>query len=219
MPPGFAETRFSLRIGREVRLRFPCSSESPYDDHSPFAVSPECFYLHIDGEQRGPYTVAQIDHLLNSGLIREETTYWREGMEQWHPVTNLVHLRKPVRSWWKPGLILALAVVILLFGRLFGPVTLEGWRETAQYDFTPIAAYWRARDAVRHQGAPPEAVIVFGGYKMTKVEMTDRGAKVWLPAELSGLPSGARPAAWDVTLAYDAKARRWTALSVQELTR
>ena len=48
--------------------------------------SPEVFYLHIHGEQLGPYTVPQIDHLLNTGLIAEETLYWCEGLEQWAPV-------------------------------------------------------------------------------------------------------------------------------------
>ena len=56
-------------------------------------LSPEVFYLHIQGEQRGPYTIPQIDHLLNSGLIAEETLYWREGLDQWQPVTSLVRLR------------------------------------------------------------------------------------------------------------------------------
>ena len=58
-------------------------------------ISPEIFYLHIHGEQRGPYTIPQIDHLLNSGLIAEETLYWREGLDQWQPVTSLV-LSSPV---------------------------------------------------------------------------------------------------------------------------
>ena len=58
-------------------------------------ISPEIFYLHLEGEQRGPYTAPQIDHLLNSGLIAEETLYWREGLEQWQPVTSLVKLRRP----------------------------------------------------------------------------------------------------------------------------
>ena len=52
--------------------------------------SPEVFYLHINGEQRGPYTVQHIDHLLNSGLIAEETLFWREGLEQWQPTRSML---------------------------------------------------------------------------------------------------------------------------------
>ena len=182
------------------------------------AVSPECFYLHIEGEQRGPYTIAQIDHLLNSGLIREDTSYWREGMEQWGPVTDLVQLRKQPRSWWKRGLFLAVTVVAILLARFFGPVTLEGWRETAQYDFTEKAAYWRARDAVRHQGVGLAAVISFGGFKMSRVTLhPTTGASVWLPAELSGTKNGAAMAAWEVELSYDQKARLWSAVSVKKV--
>src|ERR1700733_12019673 len=75
-------------------------------------ISPEIFYLHIHGEQRGPYTVPQIDHLLNSGLIAEETLYWREGLEQWQPVTSLVKLRRPGNPWVKPLIILGIVVVL-----------------------------------------------------------------------------------------------------------
>ena len=67
-------------------------------------ISPEVYYLHIQGEQRGPYTIPQIDHLLNSGLIAEETLYWREGLEQWQPVTSLVSLRRKVNPWGKRAL-------------------------------------------------------------------------------------------------------------------
>src|SRR4051794_9029866 len=180
-------------------------------------VSPEWFYLHIDGEQRGPYTIAQIDHLLNSGLIREETSYWREGMEQWQPVTDLVRLRKPRRSWWKRGIVLGLIVVGLLLARFFGPVMVEGWHETAQYEFTERAAYWRARDAVRHQGVGLAAVISFGGFKMSKITMhPPNGASVWLPAEVSGTHGGAGVTAWQVELSYDEKARLWSAVSVKK---
>ena len=84
--------------------------------------SPEIFYLHIQGEQRGPYTVKQVDHLLNSGLDRPETLFWRDGMEQWQPVTDLVKLRKRANPWIKPAIALGVALVILALLRVFGPV-------------------------------------------------------------------------------------------------
>jgi hypothetical protein len=179
-------------------------------------VSPECFYLHIDGEQRGPYTIAQIDHLLNSGLIREEASYWREGMEQWQPVTNLVRLRKPARSWVKRAVMAALLVALLLLVRFFGPTTVMGWREAAQTDFTPVAAYWRARDVVRHGALPPSSLVTFGGFSTAKVEMLADGAKVWLPAELSSPRGVTQLAAWNVELHYDSKERAWSSVSVTE---
>src|SRR5580700_2531636 len=106
-------------------------------------ISPEIFYLHIDGEQRGPYTVPQIDHLLNSGLIEVETLFWREGLEQWQPVTNLVALRKPVRRWLKPAFAAGFLLILLLLGRVFWPIVRVGWQEANQRDYTAAAAYWR----------------------------------------------------------------------------
>ena len=38
----------------------------------------------------------------NSGLIAEETLYWREGLEQWQPVTTLVVRREVPNRWRKP---------------------------------------------------------------------------------------------------------------------
>src|ERR1700742_3930225 len=104
-------------------------------------ISPEIFYLHIHGEQRGPYTIPQIDHLLNSGLIAEETLYWQEGLDQWQPVTNLVKLRKRANRWLKPLVAISIIGIIGLIGEFFGTVALLGWREASQHDYTARAAY------------------------------------------------------------------------------
>src|SRR6218665_1420739 len=115
-------------------------------------LSPEVFYLHIQGEQRGPYTIPQIDHLLNSGLIAEETLYWREGLDQWQPVTSLVRLRRKANPWIKPLLTLGVLIVLALILQFFGSVVVIGWRETNQHEYTSNAAYWRARSVVRADG-------------------------------------------------------------------
>src|SRR5208282_3875605 len=99
-------------------------------------ISPEIFYLHIQGEQRGPYTVPQIDHLLNSGLIAEETLYWREGLDQWQPVTSLVKLRRPRSRWTTPLIIFGILLVLGAVGEFFGSVAVLGWREANQHDYT-----------------------------------------------------------------------------------
>src|SRR3954454_5664275 len=97
--------------------------------------TPEVFYLHLCGEQRGPYTVPQIDHLLNSGLIAEETLYWREGLDQWQPVTTLVSVRRKANPWIKPLLILAAVLAGAFLLHFFGAVTLLGWREANQHEY------------------------------------------------------------------------------------
>src|SRR3954467_1851581 len=102
-------------------------------------ISPEVFYLHIQGEQRGPYTIPQIDHLLNSGLIAEETLYWREGLEQWQPVTSLVRLRRKVNPWGKRLVYLGSAAVVLFILEFFGSIAIAGWRETNQHEYTAHA--------------------------------------------------------------------------------
>ena len=152
------------------------------------AVNPEVFYLHIQGEQRGPYTVPQIDHLLNSGLIQAETLFWREGLEQWQPVTDLVALRKPVRRWLKPAIAAGFLVVLALLTRLFGPTVREGWREANEHDFTAEAAYWRARDAVRHSGLPPEMLVDFRSFQPAQVRLQPPdGAEVAVRGSLTEL--------------------------------
>ncbi len=182
-------------------------------------MNPEVFYLHIAGEQRGPYTIPQIDHLLNSGLISEDALYWREGMEQWQPVTNVVRLRRPTRkrSWTRRVVFAVLLVVALLLGRIFGPVAMDGWRENAQYEYTPRAAYWRARDIVRREAAPPGAAIAFAPLKKARVQLAEppTGATVWLPAEVAAA-RGMRPAAWEVQLKYDPKLKQWSGVSVKQ---
>ena len=121
--------------------------------------SPEVFYLHLDGAQRGPYTIRHIDHLLNSGLIAQETLYWREGLEQWQPVTELVVVRKTPNPWKKLRWVAVVLVGLAVPVAIFGPVVAEGWREANQHVFTENAAYWRARDVVRNQALPAGALV------------------------------------------------------------
>src|SRR6478752_4336503 len=78
----------------------------------PPVKSPEVFYLHINGEQRGPYTIQHIDHLLNSGLISETATFWREGLEQWQPVTNLVAVRRAKKGVVRPAVVVGVVVLL-----------------------------------------------------------------------------------------------------------
>ena len=181
------------------------------------AVSSEVFYLLLQGEQRGPYTVKQIDHQLNSGLIGEDTTYWREGMEEWQPVTNLVALRRRKKRWKVRGSVVAAIVVLLFLGRFFGPTALEGWREMAQYEFTERAAYWKAREAVRREALPKGALVRFSSFASASavLEPSGFGANVELHGELTGSDGKAQPMIWKVVMAYDPKFKQWTAQRVE----
>ena len=183
-------------------------------------IFPEIFYLHIQGEQRGPYTIPQIDHLLNSGLIAQETLYWREGLDQWQPVTDLVALRKRANPWIKPGITLGVALIFLAMLRIFGPVALMGWHEANQHEYTARAAYWRARETVRDRALPPGALVEFAPFETATVQLTrPESADVVLRAEVSGAGGAMQPASWRVTMTYDGESREWTGGTVQTVTK
>jgi len=182
-------------------------------------ISPEVFYVHVQGEQRGPYTIPQIDHMVNSGLIEMETLYWREGMEQWQPVTDLVVVRQHANPWIKPGIAVGLVLVLAVLVRMFGPITMEGWRETNQHAYTAPGAYWRARDVVRTGALPPGSVVVFRGYPEAQVELRPpRGAWVTVRGEVTKSNGQTDSCAWRVPMRFDAKAGEWTGGPAQEVT-
>lgn len=182
-------------------------------------ISPEIFYLHIDGEQRGPYTIPQIDHLLNSGLIAEETLYWREGLEQWQPVTSLVKLRRHSRPWGKIVVVAGVLLILGFIAQFFGSVAILGWREANQHEYTAQAAYWRARGVVRSAALAPGTVVEFRNFSETKVELQPpRGATVQVQGEVTEQPGQERQHTWSVRMDYDPKVREWNGEQPQEIT-
>jgi hypothetical protein len=181
-------------------------------------ISPEIFYLHIHGEQRGPYTIRQIDHLLNSGLIAEETLYWREGLEQWQPVTTLVKLRRQANPWLKRLIILGFVLVVGFVVQFFGSTALLGWKEASQHEYTVSAAYWRARGSVRGASLAPDEIVEFNDLNNADVQMKPPAdATVRLGGEVTAASGQTRKMTWVVPMKYDDKAREWTSGPVQEV--
>jgi ferric-dicitrate binding protein FerR (iron transport regulator) len=182
--------------------------------------TPEVFYLHIQGKQQGPYTIPQIDHLLNSGLIAEETLYWREGLEQWQPVTTLVPLRRKANPWRKRLIYLGLAIIALGLLQFFGSMVVVAWREINQHEYTALAAYWRARNIVRSGGLPDGAVVQFHGFSKAEVELQPpQGASVLLEGELTMSSGETRTVVWSVPLTFDAQNAEWNGGPAKEVTR
>ena len=180
--------------------------------------NPEVFYLHIQGEQLGPYTIPQVDHLLNSGLIAEETLYWREGLDQWQPVTSLVPRRKRTNPWVKPLLVIGIVSVLALLAQIFGSMVLLGWREANQHTYTAEAAYWRARSIVRSSGVAPRALIEFQDFAAAMVELQQpRSATVLLRGELTEPDGQTRRTAWSVAMSFDEKRGEWTGAPAREV--
>jgi hypothetical protein len=182
-------------------------------------ISPEIFYLHIDGEQRGPYTIPQIDHLLNSGLIAEETLYWREGLEQWQPVTTLVKLRRRKRPWGRIILTACIILIVAFVAWFFGSVAILGWREANQHEYTARAAYWRARGIVRTAVLAPGTVVDFRSFADSKVELQPpHGADVQIQGEVTDDQGQGRQHTWSVRMEYEPRMREWNGEQPQEIT-
>ncbi len=180
--------------------------------------SPEVFYLHLDGSQRGPYTVPQIDHLLNSGLIPEETLYWREGLEQWAPVTSLVEKRVRRKPWRKILLAMLLLAALGLITAFVGPVLVDGWRETNQYSYTPEAAYWRAREVIRSQSLPRGASVRFADFSDARVELDHHGeATALVRSDVLEDSAQTRSILWKVRMKFDAERAEWSSAQAPEV--
>ena len=85
-------------------------------------MSQERYFLYLDGVQRGPYTVAQIGHMVNSRIVHPSAMFWCEGLEQWQPVTQLiVHKDEKKRrrisvSAWMLGFLGLLLVLFWMAG-------------------------------------------------------------------------------------------------------
>lgn len=179
--------------------------------------SHEAFYVHVQGEQKGPYTLRHLDHLLNSGLIPVETLYWTEGMEQWLPVTELVQYRHKPRNWKRLIILGAVLVVVAAFLAFFGSTIADGWRETTQRAYTAEGAYWSARGAVRINGVPPGAVAQFSPFKDAQVTLVEpKGATVLVRGEIIEGGAG-KPATWNVTLSFNSLRSEWSATEVKTL--
>jgi GYF domain 2 len=173
--------------------------------------SPESYYLHLAGAQQGPYTIPQIDHLLNSGLIAVETLYWCEGLDQWQPVTSLVALRKKPKRWIKPVIAAAVLLTLAVPARIFGPVIVDGWHEANQHSFTESAAYWRARDVVRSELAARKAMVEFADFDDAEVSLTAPGeARVRLRGSVTEAAGKSAWVTWDVPMHFAADDAEWT---------
>jgi hypothetical protein len=180
--------------------------------------SSEVFYLHIHGEQRGPYTVQHIDHLLNSGLINEDALFWREGLEQWQAVTDLVELRRPKNRWKWPVIFLSVLLVLGSLGYLLAPIAWEGWREIYQHNYSQEAAYWRARDAVRTYCVPQDGFVVFEPFPEAEVQLGADSRAVAVVRGTLHRPGGvSRSTAWRVQLRFNKAAREWSPSEAAEV--
>ena len=169
----------------------------------------EVFFIHHNGEQRGPYTAAQVNHLHSCGFIDEETLYWREGLEQWHPVGEIVLRRKRKHRVLFWSILLGVLAVLAFFLMLFGPVTADAWQELTSGDFTAESAWWRARGLVRDQ-LPKGSHVRFDPFATAQVAFQGHeGATVILGGDLTPSSGASEHGAWRVLLRYDESRGAW----------
>jgi ferric-dicitrate binding protein FerR (iron transport regulator) len=169
----------------------------------------EEFYVHVHGEQLGPYTVRHLDHLLHSGLIPVDTLFWREGLEQWAPITTLVPLRRRRRPWMRLVAAAIVLVPVLTFLVCFAPAVADGWREQSQREFSEVAAYWAGRGVWREQSRSMGWIPSFLEYRDGQVQLAPgQMARVDLQGEwLAPKPGEFTATLW---LTFDPELRVWT---------
>jgi hypothetical protein len=169
----------------------------------------EAFFIYHNGEQRGPYTAGQVNHLYRCGFIDDETLYWREGLEQWQPVSQIVLRRKHRHRVLFWSILLGTLAAIALFVALFGPVTADAWRELTSGDFTTESAWWRARGLVREQ-LPKNTHVRFDPFASAQVTMQGAdSASVVLGGVLTDDAGQTEHGAWRVLLRYDESHASW----------
>ena len=171
----------------------------------------EVFFIYHNGEQRGPYTAAQINHLHRCDFIDDDTLYWREGLEQWQPVGQIVLRRKRRKRLFIWFILLGVIVAMAPLVMLFGPVTADAWRELTSGDFTAESAWWRARGLVREQ-LPKGTHVRFDPFASAQVTLKGRDSATVIVGGTLTLPSGSNErGAWRVMLRYDENHGTWGA--------
>ena len=172
----------------------------------------EEYFIHVQGEQKGPYTFPQLKRLYEKSLIPEETLYWQDGMEQSQPVSDLCgvrrqdHLRR-LKQLRVTGAVLV--AVVALLTAYCAPVFKDGWREMNDRDQTQEGAYWKARGFVREDVKKQDASVAFEPYKTATVTLTGTNATVILPGMLFAKDGRAAKMAWKVLMHYDPVRREW----------
>jgi len=53
------------------------------------------YYLYLNDEQKGPYTLSQIQSMWRSGNITGNTLYWQDGFSEWIPLSSILHILEP----------------------------------------------------------------------------------------------------------------------------
>lgn len=173
----------------------------------------EEYFIHVQGEQKGPYTFPQLKRLYEKNLIPEETLYWRDGMEQLEPVSDLCGKRRRVHLHrFKHLRVTAIVLVaaVALLTAWCAPVLNDVWREANDRDPTREGAYWKARGFVREDvKKQQDADVAFQPYSTATVTFAGADATVILPGTLFAKNGTAQKLSWKVAIQYDTARKEW----------
>ena len=54
----------------------------------------EIYYLHLDDEQKGPFTIGQLQEMWKAGIITMKTPFWNKVIGEWK-MFGIMYLTKP----------------------------------------------------------------------------------------------------------------------------
>ncbi len=180
-------------------------------------MSQERYFLYVDGSQRGPYTVSQIGHMVNSGIVHSEAMFWCEGLDQWQPVTQLIVPKAEVK---RRRIHLSAKTLSVLGGFLAVfwiclPTLRQGWMEQHEVEKNAPAAYWRARGVLR-ESLGWFAGVHFREFDPSMVLLSEPNrATVELEAQIAPMFGAQRSGRWKVELVYDTRLQMWVAADAE----
>jgi hypothetical protein len=170
------------------------------------------YFIHVGGEQKGPFSFPELKRLYDRNLIAGETLYWRDGLDQWQPVSDLCGPSARERQVRKRGSRILLGTIILLalfVAAYLGPMIAIGWRENNQDEFTANAAYWKARGFIRDHLRKAGETVSFSDFEGAAVTMGENVAEAVVAGTIFGEGETSRPAWWRVKLAFHQEQREW----------
>ncbi|MBL8149475.1 MAG: NINE protein [Blastocatellia bacterium] len=80
---------------QKVPINSPGQSPLPYSNVPsplpPHMIAPDNYFLFLNGQQMGPYTVNQLRSMWHQGAVNLSTQYWQVGMTGWQPLVHIKH--------------------------------------------------------------------------------------------------------------------------------
>ena len=91
------------------------------------------YFVMVGDEQRGPFTLEQLQGMWRSGSVTMDSKYWIEGLDEWMPLSSILELFQPqqrayqaqayfapvAQPTWNPGVALVLSFFIPGLGQMY----------------------------------------------------------------------------------------------------